>query len=86
MRGKLAIFMILSLIIQVQPVWAVSTPQGTTIDVQSDGVARIAYIFPAEATSLQTNITLIGDNIENLFIVNEDGFHNCTTLQKIIPL
>ncbi|MCW4012738.1 MAG: hypothetical protein NWF07_07070 [Candidatus Bathyarchaeota archaeon] len=73
MRGKLAIFMILALIIQVQPVCAASTPQETTIDVQSDGVTRIAYLFTAESTSLQTNITLLGENIENLFIVNEDG-------------
>ena len=73
MRDKLAIFMIFSLIIQVQPVCAAATPQETTIDIQSDGVASIAYLFPAEATSLQTNITLLGDNIENLFIVNENG-------------
>jgi len=71
MRDKLAIFMIFALIIQAQPVHAAATPQEITIDIQSDGVASIAYLFPAEATSLQTNITLLGDNIENLFIVNE---------------
>jgi len=73
MRDKLAFFIVSALIFQVQPVWATYTPQETTIDVQSDGVASISYLFPAEATSLQTNITLLGDNIENLFIVNEDG-------------
>jgi len=73
MRDKLAFFIVIALIFQVQPVWATYTPQETTIDVQSDGVASISYLFPAEATSLQTNITLLGDNIENLFIVNEDG-------------
>ena len=73
MRDKLAFFIVFALIFQVPPVRAASTPQETTVDVQSDGVASIAYLFPAEATSLQTNITLLGDNIENLFIVNEDG-------------
>ena len=73
MRDKLAFFIVFALIFQVPPVRAASTPQETTVDVQSDGVASISYLFPAEATSLQTNITLLGDNIENLFIVNEDG-------------
>lgn len=73
MRHKLAIFVVLALIMQVNPVWASTTPQEISIDVQSDGVTSLAYLFPAESTSLQTNITLLGDNIENLFIINEDG-------------
>jgi uncharacterized membrane protein len=72
MRHKLAIFMFLALIMQVNPVWAATTPQEISIEVQSDGVTSLAYLFQAESTSLQTNITLIGDNIENLFIINED--------------
>ena len=73
MRNKVAIMLLFGLILQAPLVWASVIPQDVSIYVQSDGVSSVAILFPAMATSTQTNITLIGDSNENLFIINEDG-------------
>ncbi|MFC1802709.1 helix-turn-helix transcriptional regulator [Thermoproteota archaeon] len=73
MRNKLHIILLFLSLVQVTPVWAETTPQEISVNVQSDGVTRIDYLFQAEVTNLQTNISLIGENLQDLFIVNEDG-------------
>ena len=73
MGFKLNILLILLLAYQMTPVHAVTTPQDITINVHSDGVTRLDYLFPAEVTSLQTNITLLGESYTDLFIINEEG-------------
>jgi len=73
MGFKLNILLILLLAYQIAPVKAVTTPQDITINVQSDGVTRLDYLFSAEVTSLQTNVTLLGESYSDLFIINEEG-------------
>jgi uncharacterized membrane protein len=73
MGFKLNILLILLLAYQITPAYAVTTPQDITIDVQSDGVTRLDYLFQSEVTSLQTNITLLGMSYSDLFIINEDS-------------
>ena len=73
MGFKLNILLILLLAYQIAPVKAVNTPQDITINVQSDGVTRLDYLFSAEVTSLQTNVTLLGESYSDLFIINEEG-------------
>ena len=73
MRNKLTLFLILLITSQLTSVLADTSPQELRITVQGDGVTRLNYLFQAEITSLQTNITLLGENYEDLFIVNEDS-------------
>ena len=73
MRNKLNLFLIMLIASQITPTFAETSPQELAITVQGDGVTRLDYLFQAEITSLQTNISLLGENYENLFIVNEDG-------------
>lgn len=73
MGNKLNIILLYLIATSIIPVWAYNSPQEITINIQSDGITRLDYIFEAEITSLQTNITLLGDTYEDLFIVNEDG-------------
>jgi uncharacterized membrane protein len=73
MRNKLYLILLFLSLAQVTPVCAKTTPQEISVNVQSDGVTQIDYLFQAEVTSLQTNISLIGENLQDLFIVNEDG-------------
>ena len=73
MRNKLTLFLILLIASQITPTLAETSPQELSITVQGDGVTRLDYLFQAEITSLQTNITLLGESYEDLFIVNEDG-------------
>lgn len=73
MRNKLTLFLIMLIFSQITPTLAAANPQELIITVQGEGVTRVDYLFQAEITSLQTNITLIGDSHEDLFIINEDG-------------
>ena len=73
MRNKLTLFLILLITSQLTSVLADTSPQELRITVQGDGVTRLNYLFQAEITSLQTNITLLGESYEDLFIVNEDS-------------
>lgn len=73
MRNKLTLFLILLIASQITPTLAETTPQELSITVQGDGITRLDYLFQAEITSLQTNISLLGEIYEDLFIVNEDG-------------
>ncbi|TRO52106.1 hypothetical protein E2P71_08130, partial [Candidatus Bathyarchaeota archaeon] len=73
MGFKLNILLILLLAYQITPAYAVTTPQDITINVQSDGVTRLDYLFQAEVTSLQTNVTLLGQRYSDLFIINDEG-------------
>ena len=70
MRNKLNLFLIMLIASQITPTLAETSPQELSITVQGDGVTRLDYLFQAEITSLQTNITLLGENYEDLFIVN----------------
>lgn len=70
MKKKLCLLMLFFML--VTPVWA-SNPQDLSINIQSDGITRLDYLFLAEQTSLTTNISLLGETYENLFIVNEGG-------------
>lgn len=73
MRNKLTLFLILLIASQITPTLAETSPQELSITVQGDGITRLDYLFQAEITSLQTNISLLGEIYEDLFIVNEDG-------------
>ncbi len=73
MRNKLNLILIFLITSQITPVYAAINPQEISISLQSDGVTRLDYLFEAEVTSLQTNVTLLGENIQDLFILNEDG-------------
>ena len=73
MRIKLSLFLIILVAIQITPIIALTHPYETTITVQSDGVTRLDYLFEAEVTNLLTNITVLGENYDDLFIVNENG-------------
>jgi len=73
MRNKLTLFLIMLMASQITPILAEISPQELSITVQGDGVTRLDYLFQAEITSLQTNISLLGEIYEDLFIVNEDG-------------
>ena len=73
MRNKLTLFLILLIATQITPTMAETTPQELSITIQGDGVTRLDYLFQAEITSLQTNVFLLGESYEDLFIVNEDG-------------
>jgi uncharacterized membrane protein len=55
------------------PVGAVTIPQEIMISIQSDGITRLDYQFQAEVTSLATNMSLINEIYQDLFIINEVG-------------
>ena len=55
------------------PVGAVTIPQEIILSIQSDGITRLDYQFQAEVTSLETNISLINEIYQDLFIINEGG-------------
>jgi uncharacterized membrane protein len=73
MRNKLNIILLVLIITQISPVSAFTNPQKITISIFGDGVTRLDYLFQANITSLQTNLTLLGEEYGNIFIVNEDG-------------
>ena len=73
MGFKLNIILIMLFAFQIAPTYAVTTPQDIAINVQSDGVTRLDYLFTGEVTSLQTNVTLLGESYSDLFIINEEG-------------
>jgi uncharacterized membrane protein len=54
-------------------VGAVTIPQEIMISIQSDGITRLDYQFQAEVTSLATNMSLINEIYQDLFIINEVG-------------
>jgi uncharacterized membrane protein len=55
------------------PVGAVTIPQEIMISIHSDGITRLDYQFQAEVTSLVTNMSLINEIYQDLFIINEVG-------------
>jgi uncharacterized membrane protein len=73
MRNKLGLLILFLILIQIKPASAQTTPTDLTINLYSDGVTRLDYLFPAEITSLQTNISLIGQSYQSLIILNEEG-------------
>ena len=73
MRNKLRLLILFLILIQIKPASAQTTPTDLTINLYSDGVTRLDYLFPAEITSLQTNISLIGKSYQSLIILNEEG-------------
>lgn len=73
MRNKLRLLILFLILIQIKPASAQTTPTDLTINLYSDGVTRLDYLFPAEITSLQTNISLIGQSYQSLIILNEEG-------------
>jgi uncharacterized membrane protein len=73
MRNKIRLLILFLILIQIKPASAQTTPTDLTINLYSDGVTRLDYLFPAEITSLQTNISLIGQSYQSLIILNEEG-------------
>jgi uncharacterized membrane protein len=73
MGNKLSIILLFVIASQISPVWAETTPQEIIIGVQSDGITRLGYLFESDITSLQTNISLLGESYNDLFVINEDG-------------
>jgi uncharacterized membrane protein len=73
MRNKIRLLILFLILIQIKPALAQTTPTDLTINLYSDGVTRLDYLFPAEITSLQTNISLIGQSYQSLIILNEEG-------------
>ena len=58
---------------QLTYTYAVTIPNKIRINVKNDGVTSLNYIFNAEITELQTNVSLLGKNQLNLLVINEDG-------------
>jgi len=49
------------------------SPQTLSFKVYTDGVTRIDYHLDADSTLALVNITLFGDTLEDLFILDQDG-------------
>jgi uncharacterized membrane protein len=72
-RKKLIIIMLFLIFPQLTNTYAVTIPNKIRINVKNDGVTSLNYIFNAEITELQTNVSLLGKNQLNLLVINEDG-------------
>jgi uncharacterized membrane protein len=73
MGVKLNIILLILVFAQITPAFAETTPQNVVITVYSDGTTRLDYLFQADITSLQTNVSLLGESYGDLLIINEEG-------------
>ena len=64
----------------VPTVFGQVSPQTLGFTVYTDGVTRVDYHLNADPTQAQVNITLFGDTLEDLFILNQDGLPLSSTV------
>ncbi len=71
----------LVLVIALVPtVFAQVSPQTLGFTVYTDGVTRVDYHLNADPTQAQVNVTLFGNTLEDLFILDQDGLPLSSTV------
>jgi len=64
----------------IPTVYAQVSPQTLGFTVYTDGVTRVDYHLDADPTLALVNITLFGDTLEGLFILDQDGLLLASTV------
>ncbi|MFA9436138.1 MAG: hypothetical protein ACEROO_03275, partial [Candidatus Bathyarchaeota archaeon] len=64
----------------IPTVYAQVSPQTLGFTVYSDGVTWVNYHLDADPTLALVNITLFGDTLEGLFILDQDGLLLASTV------
>jgi uncharacterized membrane protein len=72
-RKKLILVILFLIFPKLNTYAAETVPNEIRINIQNDGITSLDYIFNAEITEVQTNVSLLGKNQLNLLVINEDG-------------
>jgi uncharacterized membrane protein len=73
MKLRVAPLLVALLLTQAGHVLAAPSPTQLSFEIFTDGVVRTSYSLTVDQTEAQVNVTLFGDNLEDLFFYDEEG-------------